>query len=175
LREFFLQHEDWIDILDEVGIGPEAVFDDINLTKALAADAVNELLPISPAENEYARLCRVAEKGQRPSTDVRKRGVKRDVTYRLVSAREAVILRSGGHCENPDCGGAPKDVTMGGAPIIEVDHVIDLARYGPDHPSNMIALCPNCHAVKTRGRTREELRAKLVVVARQRHEKSFVG
>jgi 5-methylcytosine-specific restriction protein A len=33
----------------------------------------------------------------------------------------------------------------------------------------MIALCPNCHAVKTRGRTREELRPVLLQAARNRH------
>jgi 5-methylcytosine-specific restriction protein A len=33
----------------------------------------------------------------------------------------------------------------------------------------MIALCPNCHAIKTRGRTRENLRQELLTVARQRH------
>jgi 5-methylcytosine-specific restriction protein A len=41
---------------------------------------------------------------------------------------------------------------------------------GPDHPEHMIALCPNCHAIKTRGSTREQLRQELLTVARQRHE-----
>jgi 5-methylcytosine-specific restriction protein A len=34
----------------------------------------------------------------------------------------------------------------------------------------MIALCPNCHAIKTRGRTREQLRQELFAVATQRHQ-----
>jgi 5-methylcytosine-specific restriction protein A len=33
----------------------------------------------------------------------------------------------------------------------------------------MIALCPNCHAIKTHGRTREQLRQELLTIARQRH------
>jgi 5-methylcytosine-specific restriction protein A len=33
----------------------------------------------------------------------------------------------------------------------------------------MIALCPNCHATKTRGRTREELRPVLLQAARNHH------
>lgn len=33
----------------------------------------------------------------------------------------------------------------------------------------MIALCPNCHAIKTRGRSREELRPVLPQAARNRH------
>ena len=39
----------------------------------------------------------------------------------------------------------------------------------PDEPAQMIALCPNCHALKTRGREREQLRQVLFEVARRRH------
>jgi 5-methylcytosine-specific restriction enzyme A len=48
--------------------------------------------------------------------------------------------------------------------------VDDLALGGADHPAQMIALCPNCHAVKTRGRTREELRSVLLEAAKEKHE-----
>jgi 5-methylcytosine-specific restriction protein A len=34
----------------------------------------------------------------------------------------------------------------------------------------MIALCPNCHAIKTRGSTREELRPVLLEAAREKHD-----
>jgi 5-methylcytosine-specific restriction protein A len=85
------------------------------------------------------------------------------------SARRAV-LRSEGHCENPRCTGEPQDITDAGHPILEVDHIQDLANGGPDHPEQMIALCPNCHEIKTRGRTRERLRHELFTVARRRHE-----
>jgi hypothetical protein len=63
-----------------------------------------------------------------------------------------------------------QDITDAGRPILDVDHIQDLAKGGPDHPEQMIALCPNCHAIKTRGRTREQLRQELFTVARQRHE-----
>jgi 5-methylcytosine-specific restriction protein A len=89
---------------------------------------------------------------------------------RLGSARRAVLLRSEGHCENPRCTGEAQDITDAGRPILDVDHIQDLAKGGPDHPEQMIALCPNCHAIKTRGRTREQLRHELFTAARQRHE-----
>ena len=89
---------------------------------------------------------------------------------RLPSVRRAVMLRSEGHCESPRCTGEPQDITEAGHPILEVDHIQDLAKGGPDHPEQMIALCPNCHAIKTRGRTQERLRDELFTVARQRHE-----
>jgi len=89
---------------------------------------------------------------------------------RSKAARRAVLLRSRGRCENPRCAGDVRDVTVSGGPILEVDHVHDLALGGPDHPAQMIALCPNCHAIKTRGSTREELWPVLLEAARQKHE-----
>ncbi|MGY5106804.1 HNH endonuclease, partial [Streptomyces sp. 900105245] len=56
-----------------------------------------------------------------------------------------------------------------GDPILEVDHIHDLALDGPDHPANMIALCPNCHAIKTRGARGEQLREVFRAAARAHH------
>ena len=85
-------------------------------------------------------------------------------------ARRAVLLRSEGRCENPACTGDIHDVTDTGAPILEVDHIHDLALGGDDNPARMIALCPNCHATKTRGSTRAQLRTALFATAELRHE-----
>ncbi|WP_405743604.1 HNH endonuclease [Streptomyces sp. NBC_01525] len=116
---------------------------------------------------EYDRLSRIAERQQ---TENRGRRTGRSAApVRSAEARRAVLLRSGRRCENPRCTGAPDDVTVGGEPILEVDHVLDLAGGGPDLPDHMVALCPNCHAIKTRGRTGEELRTVLLDVARTRH------
>lgn len=89
----------------------------------------------------------------------------------LCRCMKAVLLRSGGRCENPRCTGDIQDVTDSGAPILEVDHVHDLAKGGPDNPVQMVALCPNCHAVKTRGRSRDKLQRDLLMVAEDRHLK----
>ena len=80
----------------------------------------------------------------------------------LLSARRAGLLRSQGHCENPHCTGEPQDIINTCHPILEVDHIHDLAKGSLDHTEQMIALCPDCHAVKTRGRTREQLRHGLL-------------
>jgi 5-methylcytosine-specific restriction protein A len=85
------------------------------------------------------------------------------------AAREAVMLRSEGRCENPECAGDIEDVKDNGEPILEVDHIGDLAKGSPDNPIQMIALCPNCHRIKTYGRTRYQLVPRLLVVAEQRH------
>jgi 5-methylcytosine-specific restriction protein A len=45
----------------------------------------------------------------------------------------------------------PPDVNRQGHAIIQVDHINPLANGCADIPSNMIALCPNCHSAKTYG------------------------
>lgn len=83
-------------------------------------------------------------------------------------ARAAVLMRSKGLCENPGCllRALPYRTAAGG-PLLEVDHIDDHALGGRDHPSAMIALCPNCHANKTRGADSTALRERLRPVARE--------
>ncbi|MYX98465.1 hypothetical protein GT045_27585 [Streptomyces sp. SID486] len=117
---------------------------------------------------EYERGCRLIE--QREARLAGERDTR--TTHRPKRSRAArylVLRRSGGRCESPRCTGQPADTTDRRQPILEVDHVLDLALGGRDHPSQMVALCPNCHAVKTRGSTREELRGLLLRVAAERH------
>lgn len=126
-------------------------------------------LEVADRTSRYRDLCdRVdvywsGDRGRRhkPSRSVRLR--------RSAAARAAVLLRSGGRCENPKCTGDVQDVTDRGDAILEIDHVQDLALGGPDKPHQMIALCPNCHAVKTRGRSRGQLQAELIAIAERRH------
>ncbi|CAN3983482.1 HNH endonuclease [Kitasatospora purpeofusca] len=92
--------------------------------------------------------------------------------------RSLVLQRAGGRCENPDCGHPGFHVIgRNEMPIVEVDHVHGLKEGGPDHPVNMVVLCPNCHAVKTRGQDTEvaELRKLLAGIAQQRHEAAMAG
>ncbi len=88
---------------------------------------------------------------------------------RSAKAREAVLLRAQGACENPACAGMPCDVRPDGEAILDVDHVQDLALDGADEPWNMVALCPNCHASKTRGKAKGTLRRRLAEIAKVRH------
>ncbi|MEU3595692.1 HNH endonuclease signature motif containing protein [Streptomyces filamentosus] len=117
---------------------------------------------------EYRRLVETAERREAATRGKRSSGIK-SRPVRISQAREAVLIRCDGRCENPRCPGQPDDVTDDGRPILEVDHVEEIAAGGRDHPSQMIALCPNCHAVKTRGRTREALCGVLAQTARDKH------
>jgi 5-methylcytosine-specific restriction enzyme A len=71
--------------------------------------------------------------------------------------------------ENPRCTGDIHDRTDKGGPILEIDHIHDLALGGDDDPLQVIALCPNCHAAKTRGTKRADLKPILLATAKARH------
>ena len=153
----------------------DAYFLGADATELLAELGLLALTVTSPAEasfaalsSAYKHLCSRADIFWRNRDTVRAERTTFDL-FRSRDARRAVLLRSGGRCENPRCAGDIQDRTDRGEPILEIDHIHDLALGGPDYPSQMIALCPNCHALKTRGRSREELRPVLLEAARQHH------
>ncbi|MFF9895517.1 HNH endonuclease [Streptomyces longispororuber] len=165
-------------LLEDLGLYDAAVADDGDRTQARTQDRIrtpDQTRPATPpgadplvTAAQYERWCALAERREESARGRRTARLSED-PLRSAAARRAVLGRSGGRCENPRCAGQPDDVTDRGDPILEVDHVLELARGGRDHPSQMIALCPNCHAVKTRGSTREELRAVFRAVAAERH------
>lgn len=122
----------------------------------------------SDARARYRQLVQAVEEREQ-HTQGRRREQTLSRPVRLAAAREAVLVRSEGRCENPGCGGQPADLTDDGRPLLEVDHVVEIATGGRDAPEQMVALCPNCHAIKTRGRTRESLRKLLLNTAARRH------
>jgi 5-methylcytosine-specific restriction enzyme A len=157
----------------------EKYFIDADPTMLLSELGLTEPEPevISPLElsfaarvAEYQRLCERADVF-RHDRDTRRADRTSSVPIRSADAREAVLIRSEGHCENPECTGDIKDHTDKGAPILEIDHIQDLALGGDDDPLQMIALCPNCHATKTRGTKRAELKPILLATARTRHDR----
>ncbi|MFJ1796650.1 HNH endonuclease signature motif containing protein [Kitasatospora griseola] len=118
--------------------------------------------------SRYRDLVALVEERETSAYGRRTAGAARPV--RLRQAREAVLLRCEGKCENPGCGGQPDDVTDAGLPLLEVDHIEEIGAGGRDHPESMAALCPNCHAIKSRGRGRDVLRAVLAEVSTRKHK-----
>ncbi|GEB57169.1 HNH endonuclease signature motif containing protein [Streptomyces gardneri] len=160
------------------GTWPRDVMDALEVDRDVLHDDTNDYRPgdIDPDvrdtaesdEDAYRRLAAKAEANAKRRGE-RKKPTQADRYIRDPSARAAVIRRSKGSCENPDCDGHPKELTTAGLPILQVDHVDDLGKGGPDIPSNMIALCPNCHALKTYGQNRDKLRRTLKAVAERLH------
>lgn len=96
--------------------------------------------------------------------------VRARISYqRRAWVRRAVLQRADGECESCRCTGMPPELLPTGDPILEVDHIKDLGLGGSDEPDNMIALCPNCHAAKTRGSNPSQWRRELLEIARRRH------
>jgi 5-methylcytosine-specific restriction protein A len=154
----------------------DTYFLDADATEVLAELGLLGPVDASPVEASFAALSSAyIHLCSRSDIFWRNRDIGRAerITTSLIrskDARRAVLLRSRGRCENPCCAGDVQDRTDRGEPILEIDHVHDLALGGADHPAQMIALCPNCHAVKTRGRSREGLRPVLLEAARLKHE-----
>lgn len=68
---------------------------------------------------------------------------KREIAYyRSQALKLYVVARSKGICEG--CEKKAPFSTRNG-PFLECHHVHRLADGGPDHPRNVVALCPNCH------------------------------
>ncbi|MER7230682.1 HNH endonuclease signature motif containing protein [Streptomyces olivaceus] len=120
-------------------------------------------------EDAYRRLAEKAEANAKRRGEIKK-PTKADRYVRDPSARGAVLRRCQNRCENPECAGHPDELTKAGLPILQIDHVKDLSKEGPDVPLNMIALCPNCHALKTYGSNKERLTRLLAATARRLHE-----
>ena len=62
--------------------------------------------------------------------------------YRAEAIRRYALARANGHCEGCTQA-APFSSAQG--PYLECHHLHRVADGGPDHPENVVALCPNCH------------------------------
>lgn len=120
----------------------------------------------SPGASYEELFNRVLARGSKPN----RRNIVRTDPVRSTTAREAVLLRAEGQCESPLCNGMAPEPNRKGEAILDVDHIVDLAKGGDDDPLNMVAICPNCHAAKTRGARGHMWRRKLLAKARSAHE-----
>lgn len=119
----------------------------------------------------YRAMCRRVLERERAGLHEERRQHTGERRVRDGEARQAVLLRCEDQCENPQC--FKRDLpyrTSAGKSLLQVDHIDDHAAGGRDHPSAMIALCPNCHANKTYGAGREALTEALRVEALKLHE-----
>ncbi|MFJ9967325.1 HNH endonuclease signature motif containing protein [Streptomyces avermitilis] len=162
------ERETWpLDVLEAVNADTGDLHDDTGAYSPSDLDPTARDTSESD-EDAYRRLAQNAEANANRLQELKKPSLA-DRYVRGPSARAAVIRRSQDSCESPECAGHPKERTTAGQPILQVDHIKDLAKGGPDLPWNMIALCPNCHALKTYGVNREKLGRLLAATARRLH------
>lgn len=92
-------------------------------------------------KNKSIKELREAALSQAPKSSTPKEK-QETAYYRSQALKLYVIVRSQGICEG--CGECAPFNTKSG-PYLECHHVHRLADGGPDHPENVVALCPNCH------------------------------
>jgi 5-methylcytosine-specific restriction protein A len=118
---------------------------------------VFKLVPISAFSNEVVGDAGLTVLGTKEFRALRERawaasslptGVAKEEIVSTVYARSRVIreyalARAGGSCEC--CGAEAPFLTAAGQPYLEVHHIRRLSDGGPDAPSGVAAICPNCH------------------------------
>lgn len=78
-----------------------------------------------------------------PAAQPRSSDAKRSWYERSTQVRDYVLARAGGICESCELPAPFKK--KNGTPYLEPHHTTRLADEGPDHPSWVAAICPNCH------------------------------
>lgn len=73
--------------------------------------------------------------------------------------RQFALREADGVCQG--CNKEAPFETESGDPYLEVHHITRVSDGGPDHPDNVIALCPNCHAEVHDGKKGPQLNEKL--------------
>jgi 5-methylcytosine-specific restriction protein A len=127
-RTVFVFHLDIDSTKNTIGISESSTPKyDVNKSKKLKSKSLAELREIVLMPSSSL-------------ASVRDREVQ--IYYRSEALKQYVILRSKGVCEG--CGNQAPFKTKKG-PYLECHHLYRLADGGPDHPENVVALCPNCH------------------------------
>lgn len=85
-----------------------------------------------------------------------------DYRDRSVQIKKYALLRANGICEL--CEKYAPFISSTNYPFLEVHHIRSLADDGPDLPSNVSAICPNCHREAHFGIRRLEIRDRLVTI-----------
>ncbi len=80
---------------------------------------------------------------------------------RSSAVREAVLIRAGGLCKLCN---EPGFVTAAGSIYLETHHVVPLANNGLDHPSNVVAVCPQNHRRAHYAAERDEIAIRLTAI-----------
>lgn len=83
--------------------------------------------------------------------------------YRAEAIRRYALARAKGSCEGCT---QPAPFASSQGPYLECHHLHRIADGGPDHPENVIALCPNCHRRAHYAKDAASFNAQLVTVVK---------
>jgi HNH endonuclease len=126
---------------------------------------------ISGRSYEYIRIKRAPKTTATIFSDLRRRAYESLLEAVPASRAEATrrqrgaviaqyaLLRSSGNCEG--CHNPAPFIRRNNQPYLEIHHIVALADGGSDHPSNVAAVCPNCHTRVTHGKDGSQFNAAL--------------
>lgn len=126
---------------------------------AAGGDAENPLKTPHQANPELDRSNYVDQFSAPAPSNMREATVR--LRDRSAAVREAVLMRAGGMCELCN---EPGFVTTAGSIYLETHHVVPLANDGLDHPSNVVAICPQDHRRAHYAVEREEIAIRLTAI-----------
>lgn len=127
---------------------------------ASSAEAISSALPESPqTAEEFNRLRARAHAAAKMPAKIAPETAVTSYFARSQVIRDYALARAGGRCEN--CGAEAPFVTNSGVPFLEVHHIERLSDGGPDSPSAVAAICPNCHREAHFGKKADEIKAHL--------------
>jgi HNH endonuclease len=91
------------------------------------------------------------------------------VRKREVAIKAYALKRAAGRCEF--CGEDAPFLSDDGKPYLESHHILRVSDEGPDHPRNVIGVCPNCHRrahyAHDRVRIKRQMMRKVAVLDRR--------
>lgn len=127
MRKAFIFHLNINSSPEPLNTEPEGILHTEKPQKELAGKDLQELRTAA-----ISQASRSAPKTQRVAS----------IAYRSTALKLYVAKRAQGICEGCNTT-APFETKSG--PYLEVHHLHRLADGGPDHPSNVVGICPNCH------------------------------
>jgi 5-methylcytosine-specific restriction enzyme A len=133
---------------------------------AASVDAIGSAVPEMPTNTAaFNRLRMQAYAASGAPKAIKPAEAVTSYFARSKAVRDYALARANGRCE---CCDQPAPFTsMSGAPFLEVHHVERLSDGGPDSPSAVAAICPNCHreahlgqaAIAIKDKLRERIRS----------------
>jgi 5-methylcytosine-specific restriction protein A len=126
---------------DTEGFSRSAIIFELVPLSSLSADSLG---PVVDAPSDLEGFKKLRARALAAASNIPKsQTVPTDVFTRSRIIRDYALARAGGSCEN--CMKDAPFKTASGQSYLEVHHIRRLTDGGPDHPSGVAAICPNCH------------------------------